>query len=343
MTRRARLLLEAIGVYVATIGLLKLLYELRFVPLFQQYLWTAAMLLQVYVPAWILHRRNQPLSTFGLHTKHWDDSLKLWFWICLAILPPSIIGHHLWQSYNNRHIEEKTNPYAQFPTWLRGAPPPAKDRDEVQIYTPSRHPTLLIRWQDAVKGTLVSDGLIRAVGGAQWVHGTTKEGKILAFSGARNGAPLRLQVYGRNVSIRLKRHQQDVARQDIRYGPQRHILSKHFLLRDFNWIWHLIIIQVLMVALPEEFFYRGFLLTRLDSVWPVKHVFGIPISLGNLVTSVLFALTHFLIGHQVYRLGVFFPSLLFGALKQRTGSLLAPILVHAAANITMKLLEVWYV
>jgi membrane protease YdiL (CAAX protease family) len=32
----------------------------------------------------------------------------------------------------------------------------------------------------------------------------------------------------------------------------------------------------------------------------------------------------------------------FGALRHRTGSLLAPILFHACSNIFVKLLELWY-
>jgi membrane protease YdiL (CAAX protease family) len=37
------------------------------------------------------------------------------------------------------------------------------------------------------------------------------------------------------------------------------------------------------------------------------------------------------------RLATFFPSLLFGALRDRTGSIVAPILVHVACNLFMEI------
>jgi hypothetical protein len=128
----------------------------------------------------------------------------------------------------------------------------------------------------------------------------------------------------------------------VKIGPQNEPSSQPFLSRDWSWIFYIIVAQLLMVALPEEFFYRGYLLTRLDAIFPIRVFWGIPISWGNIITSLLFALTHFVIGWSPHRLAVFFPSLIFGILKQRTQSLLAPILFHASANVLIKLIEIWY-
>lgn len=92
--------------------------------------------------------------------------------------------------------------------------------------------------------------------------------------------------------------------------------------------------QLLLVALPEEAFYRGFLQTRLDDAWaPRLRVFGASVGPGLLVASLIFALGHFLTIPSPARLAVFFPSLVFGWLRARTGGVGAGIAFHALCNI----------
>lgn len=92
--------------------------------------------------------------------------------------------------------------------------------------------------------------------------------------------------------------------------------------------------QLLLVALPEEAFYRGFLQTRLDDVWePRFRVLGATVGPGLLVASLIFAMGHFLTIPSPARLAVFFPSLVFGWLRARTGGVGAGIAFHALCNI----------
>jgi membrane protease YdiL (CAAX protease family) len=92
--------------------------------------------------------------------------------------------------------------------------------------------------------------------------------------------------------------------------------------------------QLGLVALPEEVFYRGYLQTRLDDAWPPRwRVAGATIGPALLVTSAIFALGHLLTIHDVGRLAVFFPSLLFGWLRARTGGVGASVLFHASCNL----------
>jgi uncharacterized protein len=92
--------------------------------------------------------------------------------------------------------------------------------------------------------------------------------------------------------------------------------------------------QLLVVALPEEAFFRGYLQTALDRAWrPRLRVLGAPLGLGWLVASVIFALGHVLTIRHPSRLAVFFPSLVFGWLRARTGGIGAPLLFHAACNL----------
>ncbi len=97
--------------------------------------------------------------------------------------------------------------------------------------------------------------------------------------------------------------------------------------------------QLLVVALPEEFFYRGYLQQRLESqLGPGKPILGIRAGRGFLLAQVLFALGH-LVEPYPWRLAVFFPGLLFGWLRKRTGTLLAGVLYHATCNLAVLLLE----
>lgn len=92
--------------------------------------------------------------------------------------------------------------------------------------------------------------------------------------------------------------------------------------------------QLLAVALPEEAFYRVYLQTALDDAWPRRlKVLGAEVGPAILVTSALFALGHLATIYHPNRLGVFFPSLLFGWLRARTGGIGAGVVFHALCNL----------
>jgi len=92
--------------------------------------------------------------------------------------------------------------------------------------------------------------------------------------------------------------------------------------------------QVVIIALPEEAFYRGYLQSRLDDVWPPRFRFaGAPLGPGLIVASVIFALGHLATIHAPARLAVFFPALVFGWLRARTGGVGASIAYHAFCNV----------
>jgi membrane protease YdiL (CAAX protease family) len=92
--------------------------------------------------------------------------------------------------------------------------------------------------------------------------------------------------------------------------------------------------QVVIIALPEEAFYRGYLQSRFDEVWPPRFkVAGAPIGPGIFVASAIFALGHLATIHAPARLAVFFPALLFGWLRARTGGVGASIAYHALCNV----------
>jgi membrane protease YdiL (CAAX protease family) len=97
--------------------------------------------------------------------------------------------------------------------------------------------------------------------------------------------------------------------------------------------------QTLIVALAEEVFFRGYLQERLQRLWPARRtLFGAPFGLAIVVTSVVFALAHFVGEYNPARLGPFFPGLLFGWLRARTRTVVGAAAFHAYANLLGDLL-----
>jgi uncharacterized protein len=98
--------------------------------------------------------------------------------------------------------------------------------------------------------------------------------------------------------------------------------------------------QWTMPGLDEEIFYRGVLLLALNEAFkPRADVLGAPVGLGGLLTSVLFGLAHAL-GYDESGYGfdamTFLmtggPALILVWVRERTGSVLLPIIGHNVAN-----------
>jgi membrane protease YdiL (CAAX protease family) len=101
-----------------------------------------------------------------------------------------------------------------------------------------------------------------------------------------------------------------------------------------------VVFQFFYVAIPEELFYRGYVLGKLDHLYPrILSVFRVKVGFGLPLSALLFALGHFLINFSLQRLGVFFPGLIFAWMKEKTGGILAPAIYHALCNILVIGLE----
>ena len=91
-------------------------------------------------------------------------------------------------------------------------------------------------------------------------------------------------------------------------------------------VWHpyalsLFVSTLFFAALPEEWFFRGYFMPRIGSGWP-----------ANLLASLLFALLHGVTHDWITATLVFWPSLFYGWLYQRTHDLPLLVLAHALSN-----------
>lgn len=98
-----------------------------------------------------------------------------------------------------------------------------------------------------------------------------------------------------------------------------------------------LVYQLLVVSLPEEFYFRGYLQSRLNQLWiPRWRILGVPLGWSWIVTALLFAFAHSVIQLQWWHFSIFFPALVFGYLREKTGSITASILFHTFSNCFMQ-------
>lgn len=99
--------------------------------------------------------------------------------------------------------------------------------------------------------------------------------------------------------------------------------------------------QIIVVALPEESFFRGYLQTALQDLearrWRILGVSVAPAAW--LLQAALFALVHFLVEPHPSRLAVFFPALLFGWTRAWRGGIGAALALHAMSNLYSEILR----
>jgi membrane protease YdiL (CAAX protease family) len=97
--------------------------------------------------------------------------------------------------------------------------------------------------------------------------------------------------------------------------------------------------QLLVIALPEEAFYRGYVQSRLDDAWPPTwRLLGARVGPSLLAGAAIFAAGHVVTVHLATRLAVFFPALVFGWLRARTGGIGASVFFHALCNVYSQVL-----
>jgi len=100
------------------------------------------------------------------------------------------------------------------------------------------------------------------------------------------------------------------------------------------------VVQLVVVALPEELFFRGCLHELLERRFPpARRVFGGGIGWALILSSVAFALIHLPKDGDPRALATFFPGMLFAWMRSATGSILAPTLTHAGCNVLVRFLD----
>lgn len=115
---------------------------------------------------------------------------------------------------------------------------------------------------------------------------------------------------------------------------QAYVFHLHYVGGNYQGLMQHALFQFLMVAIPEEFFYRGYLQAQFNKIWQKNYRFlGVPLGFGFIFTCFIFALSHSLITFQWWHFAIFFPALVFAWLREKTGAITAGALFHALSNI----------
>ncbi|HKU44241.1 MAG TPA: MrtC family glutamic-type intramembrane protease [Polyangiales bacterium] len=119
-----------------------------------------------------------------------------------------------------------------------------------------------------------------------------------------------------------------------------HAPDKSFELIPHSQLPSFVLTQIVVVGLPEEMLFRGYIQGRLEDAWPrkVRFLFAELSLPAWLVQAALFAVLHFLVEVHPARLAVFFPALLFGWLRSLRRGIGAAVFVHAFCNLLSDLL-----
>lgn len=298
----------------------------------------------IFLPMELLKRRDLEPRDFGIRFDAVGRNLKNALIVMAVTFPVYAIGYHVWQTrWLDRDLDVAGARYDKWPASVQD-PPLVKRPAEGEVWLFSANDRLWLQWQLPLGQTFEADVrsdapvIARGSGARQTANGAEIRG--------RTAGRVALQADGATVSVGVRTAGDALPAERLRLGTAlvRAEQNPLQLDRSFRWLFDLIMLQLLLVALPEELFYRGYLQTRLDGlVGRDRKVFGVDVNVTSVVlTSALFALGHIITIWHPARLAVFFPSLIFGWMRRATGSILAPLLFHAACNLLVDVLSLHY-
>ena len=112
---------------------------------------------------------------------------------------------------------------------------------------------------------------------------------------------------------------------------------KHFSLPK-KYLVETLLYQILVVGLSEEFFYRGYLQPLIQKKYNRVIIKFLDLDTGVILLSLLFAIGHIFTYYTIFSLLTFFPSLVFGILRNKTDSIIASMIYHGFSNSIMVLI-----
>jgi hypothetical protein len=324
----------------------------------------AAAAIFLFVPYFILRRQGADFRRFGIDLDEIPlRQVGLGLAVTLLIFPLFAIGNHYWESeVLEREFDFLWDNYRKWSVDLE-VPEYETDQQLVQVYTVNER--LRIDWDNTeqplstFRATMDRPGYLRAPcemnlspGGPSTEYECTPPPSM-----------------GRRMAISLQRYDYTGERVELPHhlrveidtpvgadppkvlgGNKTHDADEPIELKRTHW-WLLLwgLTHLLLIALPEEYFYRGYLQTKFGDLLADEH--GDPrkflgLTWANWLTSAFFAIGHLLIPvggtFSPARGAVFFPSLLFGWLRDRTGSIVASVVFHAGANMMVLIVAVHY-
>lgn len=323
------------------------------VPIIADFLYAIVALIFIKVAQHMLDRHNLPSEAVGITWERWPRGVVWGLAFTALTLPFFALGYWFWETrVLDRKFEFSAQNYLHWSTELAGEPR-GWGADASGVWVWAEKSTLNVgvrnRNDDNNVVFLESDtpftpqrrGTIRLIPvGASSPQATTWRVEV-------EDARSRGQVIVRgaeNLKVRVEPAAPNARIWPMYQGRNAKPIDTLDEKRSLWWIPLWVATQFLLIALPEEYFYRGWLQTRLEQAFKRRaeeRGRTLPSWLGFtpaiVVTSLLFGLGHLLvpIGGMLLptRMSVFFPALVFGWLRHRTDSIVAPVVYHAFSNL----------
>jgi membrane protease YdiL (CAAX protease family) len=266
-------------------------------------------------------------------------------WISALIFPLFILGNHAWRGLNGQEVHPSSRAFTRWDEQVRGLSNRSLSSGEVNLSASSDR--IKLKWrlkpnERTFTAQLRIDAQAKVISKSRNIKviPPKSDQRLWQISGARQGYIL-FTSPAYQLDLQGKIDQKVLPLQRYSWG-EYHNMSDQIppLTRHFEWLWSIFFIQLFLVGLPEEIFYRGYLQTRLDSlVGRDQLVFGVAFNwTSTILCSGLFALAHIATIPHPARLAVFFPSLLFGWMRRAYSDTLTPAIFHALCNVLSQIL-----
>lgn len=370
IAREVGLMLGVAFTLVATVSV-----GAQFVPWGSQYVYLLVAAVFYGLPFLWIERNGWDFRRFGLVADRIWSTLGWGLGFAVLTAVPFAGGYWVWETYAvGSTYEFEWDNYRKWDPQLQGEPEGWGEAPGVWVWLEDRsiraglragdpgEPPLTVRLKGdrAFSVDSVGDAFVEPV------EGTVREGDEVraerwrvTVRGAQRRAELSIAPSDPGMSRFPRSLELSVTEgsraHPIRAGPgaDRVDGSRFTVNRGLSWIYLWLLTQLLLIAYPEEFFYRGYVQTRVgeaieayrseqnEGAGESRSWFGV--SEENLVASAAFGLGHLLtpVGGRILwnRAAVAFPSVVFGWLRDRTGTIGAAVAYHTACNMMVLLAE----
>lgn len=310
-----------------------------------------AALVFLLVPGYFLRKNGEHESDYGLQFSDWKRGLV---WGTAATVVTVLCFSPLFHLWETRVQERASNVslqnYSQLGTDFYGAPH-RPDDGNLHLWTWGQQTYVAWRPSEGPWSLQITPEAPGVLFESREGFGENTPSNLLALEGSTPRYLIHTLHFQGASAIRINAQQgaHTLTSADIRAGAAEKPVGKSNphdtrIPLGYGWMLTMILTHVVLVAIPEEFFFRGYIQERLHQAWGRKSfaVLGLPLTWSIVVSSLLFALVHLISTFSVARLSVFFPSLVFGALRERTGGISASVVYHAACNLLVLFLSVHY-
>ena len=303
------------------------------------------------IPGFVLRSKQTTVDDLGVYMGPVGVTLKNSMIAICVVFPVFIIGFHIFQtsilgaesqwdlSELNRWDQEIENAPTDPCRASESGPIAWTDRHGLWILGPPK--TIL-----AISGENVPSSARRVSctdqGKAQ--AGTSVHKEQTTIRAGSNLRGLLVSLEGKDsIDLKISLNGSDIESNGLRIGRFQENVDGLTASKTPWWIFTYFIIHLGLIALPEEWFFRGYLQGRLDQRWGTpKRFLGVQIGWGLIVSALAFAALHPILIPGAHRLLVFFPALFFGWLRARTGNIGAAVIVHALSNLLLAIISRMY-